>query len=63
MIIISAHTGQEIMSREGVRAYVIPMPNMPLSITFFPTFIFKPQRTGIGNATAVISSIRLKTPM
>ena len=45
------------------KTYAVPMPNIPLSITFFPTAIFKPQSTGIGITTTVTSSKRLKIPM
>ena len=45
------------------RTYVVPMPNMQLSITFFPTAVFNPQRTGIGRTTAATSRKRLKILM
>ena len=43
--------------------YAMPKPNMPLNLTLFPIFIFKPQRTGIGSTTAMISRSRLTIPM
>ena len=45
------------------KTYAVPMPNMPLSITFFPRAMFKPHRTGIGSKTAVTSRKRLKMLM